>query len=176
MVRDRPAHHAAAEPVDDHREVQPSLAGAVLGHVGDVEPVRGIGGEVPLDQVRRWRGGLVATRGAPQTTSVHALQAGGAHQPLDTAVADLDATTHGELGMHTAVAVGAVGSGVHVVDRVHEVGLLEITVAGLAAQPFVVPRRRDLQHPAGHRDGNPVRGKLLDYREHYFGSTFSRAK
>src|SRR3546814_6221678 len=54
VVRDRPAHDAAAEAVDDDREVQPPLTCAVLGHVGDVEPVWGIGAEVPLDQVLRW--------------------------------------------------------------------------------------------------------------------------
>jgi len=40
--------------------------------------------------------------------------------------------------------------------------------------PFIERLRREAQHPAGHRDGNPYwgiqRGKVTDQREHHFGS------
>jgi hypothetical protein len=51
----------------------------------------------------------------------------------------------------------------------------EIPVGGPAGTPLVVSRSRDLQHPAGHRDGE-VAAELVDQPEPYFGSTFSFAK
>jgi hypothetical protein len=36
----RPAHHLTRERVQDHREVQPALAGALLGDVSNPQPVR----------------------------------------------------------------------------------------------------------------------------------------
>jgi len=47
----RPPDDAAAEAVQHDRQVEPALAGAVPGDVGDVEPVRCVGPEVALDQV-----------------------------------------------------------------------------------------------------------------------------
>ena len=79
VVGHRPAHDAAAEAVDDHRQVKPPLTGAVLGHVGDVEPVRLGGVEPPLDQVSRGCRGLITARAAAQPPPVHALQAGVPH-------------------------------------------------------------------------------------------------
>jgi hypothetical protein len=35
-----PTDDAAAEAVDDDRQIEPALGGGVLGDVGDVEPVR----------------------------------------------------------------------------------------------------------------------------------------
>ena len=40
VVGDRPAHDPAGEHVQDDRAVDPALAGAVLGDVGDPQPVR----------------------------------------------------------------------------------------------------------------------------------------
>jgi hypothetical protein len=39
MVRDRPADDPAGEHVEHHRRVDSALAGAVLGDVGDPQPV-----------------------------------------------------------------------------------------------------------------------------------------
>jgi hypothetical protein len=47
----RPAHHPAGVGVQDDRQVQPALAGALLGDVGRPEPIRRWWGEVPLDQI-----------------------------------------------------------------------------------------------------------------------------
>jgi hypothetical protein len=54
VVGHRPAHDPPRERVEDHCEVQPSFAGALLGDVSDPEPVGPGRGEVPLDQVRSW--------------------------------------------------------------------------------------------------------------------------
>jgi hypothetical protein len=50
VVGYRPAHDAAGEHVEHHREVEPALFGAVLGDVGGVEPVGLDHGESSLDQ------------------------------------------------------------------------------------------------------------------------------
>ena len=135
MVGHRPADDAAAEAVQHDREVVPALAGAVLGDVGDVEPVRRRGPEVALDQVLGRGRGLVAAGAAAQPPAVHALQAGAAHQALHPAVADLQPLAKDELGVHPAVAVGAVGGGVGLADRVHQVRLLQArALAGRLSQ------------------------------------------
>ena len=50
-VAHRPADHAAREEVDDGREVHPAHQGPDGRHVGHPDLVRGVGGEVPLQQV-----------------------------------------------------------------------------------------------------------------------------
>lgn len=119
---------------------------------------------------------MVASGAAAQLPAVHALQPGAAHQALHPAVTDLQLLTQDQLGMNAAVAVGAVGGGVHVPDRVHQVRLRPGPVAGRAAVPLIEPGGRDLQDPAGRRDGHPVAGELADHRVDHFGRTFSRAK
>jgi hypothetical protein len=80
-----PADDAAAEAVQHHGQVEPAFAGAVLGDVCDVEPVRRLGPEVPVDQIVGRPCCLVAARAAVQPPAVHALQAGTAHEVLDPA-------------------------------------------------------------------------------------------
>jgi hypothetical protein len=48
-----PAHNSQGEGVQDHREIQPALAGALLGDIGDPEPVGAGRLEVTLDEIRR---------------------------------------------------------------------------------------------------------------------------
>jgi hypothetical protein len=148
----------------------------VLGDVGDVEPVRLLWSEVPLHQVVGRGRALVASGAAAQPPAVHALQPGDAHQASDPAVADLDVLAQHKLGVHPAVAVGAVGGGVDFADGVDQVGLLPPAAAGRPAVPLVVAGGRDLQDPAGRRDGDAVGGELSDHRADHFGRTFSRAK
>ena len=92
---------------------------------------------------------------------MHALQAGASHQPLDPTVADLQVLAEHEFGVDAAMAVGAVGSGVRLPDGVHQVGLVPGPVAGRAAVPLVEAGGRDLQDPAGRRDGHPVARRAL---------------
>jgi hypothetical protein len=62
MVRDRPADDPAGEHVEHYGRVDPAFAGAVLGDAGDPQPVRLIGAEVALHQVRPLAGPRVACR------------------------------------------------------------------------------------------------------------------
>ena len=55
IVLERPANNAAAEAIDDDREVEPALPGAQVGDVRDPQPVRCRRLEVALDEVRRRR-------------------------------------------------------------------------------------------------------------------------
>jgi hypothetical protein len=49
-----PAHHPAGEGIQDHCQVQPALAGALLGDVGHPKPVRSGWREVALDKISSW--------------------------------------------------------------------------------------------------------------------------
>jgi hypothetical protein len=54
MLGHGPAHHPAGEGVQDYCQVQPTLAGALLGDVGHPEPVRSGWREVALDKIGSW--------------------------------------------------------------------------------------------------------------------------
>ncbi len=64
----------------------------------------------------------------------------------------------------------------HPGDRLAQLNVGDRASRGRPGQPLVVARARHPQHPAGHRDIDPVSGELTDQPEPYFGSTFSRAK
>jgi hypothetical protein len=61
-------------------------------------------------------------------------------------------------------------------DRRRQLGIRDRPPGRRPCGPVVVAGGRDVQKPAGHRDGDTVRGELLDQPEPYFGSTFSLAK
>ncbi len=67
-------------------------------------------------------------------------------------------------------------------DVEHQVGQVrvgDVTVGGRtrASLPAVVARAGHCEQPAGHRDVVPAGRQLGDQRaDHWFGSTFSRAK
>ena len=46
------------------------------------------------------------------------------------------------------------------------VGLLQLGVGDRTLEPAVVGLTRDLEHPARHRNGDPVHGQLADERVH----------
>ena len=85
MVRDRPADDAAGVDVEDGGAVDPALAGAVLGDVGEPQLVRPVGTELPLHPVLPHR--LGGSRVAP-AAAVNTLQAGQAEQPPHPFVPD----------------------------------------------------------------------------------------
>ena len=68
-----------------------ALRGRVLGDVGDPQPVRGVDGELPVDQVELGCGGRVADGAAAASAPVEALDAGLAHQPGDPLAVDRQA-------------------------------------------------------------------------------------
>jgi hypothetical protein len=173
VVRDRPAHDPAAEHIEDRGAVDPALGGAVLGDVGDPQPIRLIGDELTLHVI--WPGRLRALLMAPPP-AVDSGQTVAGHQAGDLASPDLVGAAQDELGVDPADSVGRPGSGMDLDDRVQHIGVLDVAVRRWPFDPFVVARGRDTQDPARHRDGEPVSGKLTDEPESYFGSTFSRAK
>src|SRR3981081_4301751 len=52
MIAHRPADDPAAVQVHDGGQVEPSLTGLDVGYVGEPDPVRRSGDEVPIEQVR----------------------------------------------------------------------------------------------------------------------------
>ena len=61
-------------------------------------------------------------------------------------------------------------------DEPGQVPVFDLPGGGLTFDGLVVGGRRHFQDPAGHRDGEPVRGQFLDQPDHCFGRMFSRAK
>ena len=121
----RPAHDPTRERLQDHRKVPPALVGALLGDVSNPQPVRPGRHEVALDQVRRWRGGRVATRGAAAPAAMHALQAVLAHQPGDALAADVDVQAQPQLGVDTRRAIGPTAARGNGTDLLGEVGIVQ---------------------------------------------------
>ena len=61
---------------------------------------------------------------------------------------------------------------VGVEEGVGQIGLLELARCHGNSQPAVVVLADQLEHPARHRDGNPVNGQFRDERVHHFGGRF----
>ena len=60
---------------------------------------------------------------------------------------------------------------VRVVDRVREVGLVELAVGNWCVEPAVVGLTSKTEYPTRHHDGDPVDGELGHGRVHQlFGS------
>lgn len=73
-------------------------------HIGDPELIGRRAGELALDVVGRDGVGLVPL---PLRPPRRTGDAGPAHQPLDSAVPDLDTVAESQLSVHSARAVGA---------------------------------------------------------------------
>ena len=83
----------------------------MFGDVGDPQLVWAGAGELPLDQIS---GGRFGSQAAPVLGAAgDALQAGAAHQQLDSVEADADPAAQSELGVDPPAAVGLPGVGVH---------------------------------------------------------------
>ena len=173
-VRDRPPDDAARVGIDHRGAVDPPVVRAVLRDVAEPEPVRLGRAELSLHEVLVSRGvGLPSTAFAPMR---HPGQAIEAHQPCDALLADVNAEPEPQLGEHPRGSIGAAGVAVNLPDRRRERLISDRPRRRRARRPLVVAGLRDLQEPAGHRDGDTVSGELLDQPEPYFGSTFSLAK
>ena len=95
----RPAHDPAAEHVEDDGQVQESRQGRHVGDVSHPQPVRGVGVELTLHQVRRRAGLGVAACGARPLAPAHAGQARLAHHPSHPLAAHRQALL-GQLGLN----------------------------------------------------------------------------
>ena len=72
VISDRPADHAAGVDIQHDRAVHPPAAGAVLGDVGDPQPVGAVGDEPPVDVIGPGR--HVPHAGTAPPAPVHSLQ------------------------------------------------------------------------------------------------------
>ncbi|MDR7320792.1 hypothetical protein J2S44_001042 [Catenuloplanes niger] len=59
--------------------------------------------------------------------------------------------------------------GVDATGGVDQVRVIAVTCGDRVALPMVVGLLAEPQHPAGHRDGDPVDGQVIDQRVHHFG-------
>jgi len=59
---------------------------------------------------------------------------------------------------------------VHVMDGVHQVGIVVVAHRARLALPLVEGLVGEAEHPAGQPHREPLSGQLLDQREHHFGS------
>ena len=99
MVRDRPAHDAAAERVEDDRQVHLALAGGVFGDVHHPQPVGAVGVELAADEVVAGFGAVPAGAAVP-AAAMDPGHAGLAHQPLDPLARAAGPEAQPQLGMH----------------------------------------------------------------------------
>jgi hypothetical protein len=88
-----PADDAIGERVTHAGQPQHALTADQAREIGDPEPIRCGGPEVPVDQVRCGGVGRVLPGGAalPASPQVRALQPVGAHDPLDAFASDAHA-------------------------------------------------------------------------------------
>ena len=99
------------------------------------------------------------------------------HVERDGAIGFIDEVCDGRIRHRLAGVAGFVNEepvaelgvvAVGVEQRVGAVGLLELGVGDRTLEPAVVGLASDLEHPARHRDGDPVLGQLADERVHHF--------
>lgn len=84
MRRHGPPDHAAAEHVEEHRQVEKALPQRRdVRDISDPEPVRRAGGERALDQIRGQLDLRIAPRRVEGAPTVAPDQAGLPHQPRD---------------------------------------------------------------------------------------------
>jgi hypothetical protein len=94
---------------------------------------RGVHGEVPAHQIRTSRGSRVGNRRALEAARGASVQAGGAHQPRDPAVAVAVAVT-AQLRVDPRGAVAALGSLVGLADVLGELLVDQLPGRGLSAR------------------------------------------
>ena len=126
-----------------------------------------VGDEPALHQVLVRRPGAAGAAGV--CGGGRSRQPGVAHQPGDPlAAAPARPRPEPQLGVHPRRAVGAPRlAWISMIVSVSEASATSRAEGG--GRPLVEARPRDPQDPAGHRDGDAVRGELLDQPEHYFG-------
>ena len=69
-----------------------------------------------------------------------------------------------------AIAEGRI-VGMDVEGGVHQVGVIPVPLADRVSSPLVEGLGGESEHPAGHRDGDPVSGKVEDQRVLHFGGS-----
>jgi len=167
-----PADHAAREDIDHEREEQQALPAAQVGEVRHPELVRPLRAEVTVHAIGWPLGGRVRRRRAPRLAApLGALDAVGAHQPLDAVAADVDALAL-ERQPRSAVAIAVVVRGVHPLDALKQPLVADRSRAALAALALVVGVRRHAQGPADRLDAEAA-AVLVDEAAHFVRSASS---
>lgn len=170
-VGDGVADDPVAAGVFHRAQIELALGGGVFGDVGEPQQVWPRGAELAGHQI------IVDGRSgsAAQATfsGVYGPQSLLAAQPIDPVAAGRDAGP-GEFVGDEAVAEFRVVV-VDVDRRVEQVRIGPVPVGHRARAPSKVGLLAETEHPAGHRDGNTVDGKVTDQRVHHFGRV-SRAK
>lgn len=173
-IRDRPANYPARVRVDHGSAVDPPVPYPVLGDVEEPEPVPCIRRKAALYEVLvRRRVRLPASAFAAMRDTDEPVES---HQPGDAFAADVDAEPESQLDQHAWRPIRLSQVGVDAADRGRQRRIGDRSRGRPPGHPVVVTGGRDLQEPTGHRDGDTVRGELLDQPEPYFGSTFFLAK
>src|SRR3954466_2117006 len=153
MIRRRPADDLAAVQIHDGGQIEPALIGLDVGDVGEPDPVRRGGAEVPLDQVRRDREVVTAVGGPhppwPRHDGPDTLTA---HQSLD-ATAARPAALSPQLGMNARAAIAPPLGAVNPFDVVDERTIGDGSPALRARAPGIVAGRRNPEHVAQDRHG-----------------------
>src|ERR1700738_3111741 len=151
MIFHRPADDPAAVQVHDGGQIEPSLIGLDVGDVGEPDPVRRGGDEVPVEQVRGDRKVVAAIGGPPPAWPRHdGANAVTAHHPLDAAAA-YPAALRLQLDMDTRAAIASVGVAMDPLDVVHEVTIGGGSPALRTRAPGIIAGRRDPKHVAHDR-------------------------
>ena len=172
MVGHRPPHHPAAEHIEYDGQIQESRRSRDVGDISDPQPVRGLGLEATLDQVRRGAGLEVTTCGARPLATTHPGQACLTHHPSDPLAAHRRALS-GQLRVNPRRPVRPTAA---FVNRSH--ARAQRLVRGLARRaltgaPRVVPARGDTEYP-GHR-GDSKLGLIRSHEPVDLPGTVSRA-
>ena len=149
----------------DRAEVELALTGRMLGDVSQPQPVRDLGLELAADEVVVG-GGVDLGRLAGLLLAEHRPPAVGRadlpHRPL----ADFEPGIVDFVGQEPVAELRIVPVGVE--DGVGQLRLVPLGVGDRVGQPAVVGLAGDLEHPARHRDGDPVSGQIFDERVDHF--------
>jgi hypothetical protein len=167
-----PADHLAAEGVDHEGEEHQPLPAPEIREVGDPELVGSAGAEVALDEIGPPLGARVGPGRPPRLAApLGALDAVGAHQPLDAIAAHSLAGAQQRLP-GAPVAVGVIVGRLQPLDALEQPLVLDGPLRALAGLAPVVGGRRHAQGPADRLDAETA-ALLVDEAAHFGRSASS---
>src|SRR6266851_35259 len=151
MIVHRPADDPAAVQVHDGGQIEPSLIGLDVGDIGEPDPVRRGGDEVPTEQVRGDREVVPTVGGThpprPRHDGANAMTA---HQALDPTTA-CPAALNLQLDMDTRATITSVVVAMDPLDVVQEVTISGGSPALRARAPGIIAGRRGTEYAAHDR-------------------------
>src|SRR4051794_29798036 len=160
VVGHAPADDLARGQVLDRGEVEPAFPGRDVAEVGQPDRVRPLGGEVPVEQVRRDRVVVPAVgrarHAAPPARDGETVPT---HEPRHPLATDPDALRP-RLGVHARAAVGAPAGLEDRPDPLAHPSVGRVAAGRSPPQPGVEAAGRDADQPAqhSHREGRALGG------------------